>query len=165
MSVQSEMLGGLSLAALAAVYNAAISNHALDAKPVAKFSTKGLGIAKILNIANTNGLEIAGTADEPFVAVIAIEPKPEDAPEDDAPLDPHSAEAELDGEIRHIEGHGPRDEDPDAPEGSRDEEPEAAPAAFVRLSKEELPAKGTPEREAYRKGRRAAARAARMSKG
>ena len=47
-------------------------------------------------------------------------------------------------------------------EEAADEAVEAMP--FVKLAKDQLPERGTPEREAYRKARRAAARAARKAR-
>jgi hypothetical protein len=75
-----------------------------------------------------------------------------------APVDDAAVQAYVDA-IDAIEEAA---DDVGESEEAADEAVEAMP--FVKLAKDQLPERGTPEREAYRKARRAAARAARKAR-
>lgn len=149
------MFENFSNAQLAAIFNAAIDAHSLDAKPVKRFASKAVAIGHLEATMAEFGLSFDG---ENLVQ---------------AGEGGHDPEGQTDGPTGDVddsdlsEGDGTEVGESVADEGAEDlGEPldELDPAPFVKLPKDQLPPRGTPEREAYRKARRAAARAARKAR-
>lgn len=173
--MSNALLSALSLGSLVSVFNCAVEDHSLPVNPVTKFASKAAGVARIEKLVEEYGLEVREVND--YVALVALESQDDVAPEGwteaggptDQVENPHAASNAL---ISAAIAAG----DLDLPEVTEVELTEelpaeadepAAEAPFVKLSKAELDAlgeRGSPAREAYRKARRAAARAARKAK-
>ena len=155
----------MSVEDMAAFVALALEANSLPAIP--SFDTKAKGVALTSAAFREGGLDLElGEDGELSVVQVAPtddQPGPADeAPEADEPAltsedytgigldDP--AEGEAEGEA----------DEAGADEAGADEAGEAT--IFVKLAKEDLPARGTPEREAYRKARRKAARDARKAR-
>jgi hypothetical protein len=110
------------------------------------------------------------TIEDAVVAIALPEEMQASAPVADLENDPTEVMntetylASLDDEpsVGAFESSGDELDDVGESEEAADEAVEAMP--FVKLAKDQLPERGTPEREAYRKARRAAARAARKAR-
>lgn len=92
-----EQLNTLSIMGLASLFNDAIANHSLDAKPVTKFGSKAQGIARVMKLANEFGLELVEVNDE--LALVKDETKSEanEQAEDETHAEPEAKVAKRRG--------------------------------------------------------------------